>query len=74
MIASVCYTGCWVHEGHFVWFRNTEEDVVVYEMLEKPVGQDDFITRKVYDIDDAIAYQQKLIDFGYEEYGVLIYD
>lgn len=67
------WSGVWVHEGHYVSFTVLEDDyVVIKELLEKPNGQDDAKSEKVYDIDEAIAYQKKLISFGYNEIGVRI--
>lgn len=67
---SVLWSGVYLHEGHYVSFRILEDDtVVVKEVLDKS-GQE-YTAEKIYDIDEALDYQKKLVNFGYEQIGGL---
>lgn len=56
--------GLFVHEGHFVQFSfGLDYKIIVREQIN------DINTIKVYDVVEAIDYQQKLKDFGYDEIG-----
>ena len=56
--------GLFVHEGHFVQFSiGVDYKIIVREQMN------DINSVKVYDVVEAIDYQQKLKDFGYEEIG-----
>lgn len=65
------WSGLWVHEGHYVSFKILEDDTVeVVELLQNP-SKEEIKTEKIYDIDEAMVFQKKLIQFGYDQVGGL---
>ena len=69
------WSGLWVHEGHYVSFKILEDDTVeVIELLQKPNPEDEIKTERIYDINEAMIYQKKLIQFGYDQIGGYFYD
>ena len=68
------WSGLWVHEGHYVSFKILEDDTVeVVELLQNP-SKEEIKTEKIYDIDEAIVFQKKLIQFGYDQVGGYFYE
>ena len=64
----------WVHEGHYVSFKILEDDTVeVVELLQNP-SKEEIKTEKIYDIDEAMVFQKKLIQFGYDQVGGYFYE
>ena len=71
---TVVWSGVWVHEGHYVSFRILEDDSVeVVELLQNPF-KEEVKAKRIYDIDDAIVYQNKLIQFGYDQIEGYFYE
>ena len=68
------WSGLWVHEGHYVSFKILEDDTVeVVELLQNP-SKEEIKTEKIYDIDEAMVFQKKLIQFGYNQVGGYFYE
>ena len=68
------WSGLWVHEGHYVSFKILEDDTVqVVELLQNP-SKEEIKTEKIYDIDEAMVFQKKLIQFGYDQVGGYFYE
>ena len=68
------WSGLWVHEGHYVAFKILEDDTVeVVELLQNP-SKEEIKTEKIYDIDEAMVFQKKLIQFGYDQVGGYFYE
>tara|TARA_A100000171_G_C2072062_1_gene115211 strand:+ start:291 stop:515 length:225 start_codon:yes stop_codon:yes gene_type:complete len=68
------WSGLWVHEGHYVSFKILEDDTVeVVELLQNPF-KEEIKTEKLYDIDEAMVFQKKLIQFGYDQVGGYFYE
>jgi|TARA_A100001015_G_C15033920_1_gene734837 hypothetical protein len=68
------WSGLWVHEGHYVSFKILEDDTVeVVELLQNP-SKEEIKTEKIYDIDEAMMFQKKLIQFGYDQVGGYFYE
>ena len=68
------WSGLWVHEGHYVSFKILEDDTVeVVELLQTP-SKEEIKTEKIYDIDEAMVFQKKLIQFGYDQVGGYFYE
>ena len=68
------WSGLWVHEGHYVSFKILEDDTVeVVELLQNPC-KEEIKTEKIYDIDEAMMFQKKLIQFGYDQVGGYFYE
>ena len=68
------WSGLWVHEGHYVSFKILEDDTVeVVELLQNP-SKEEMKTEKIYDIDEAMVFQKKLIQFGYDQVGGYFYE
>ena len=68
------WSGLWVHEGHYVSFKRLEDDTVeVIELLQNP-SKEEIKTEKIYDIDEAMVFQKKLIQFGYDQVGGYFYE
>ena len=63
-----------MHEGHYVSFKILEDDTVeVVELLQNP-SKEEIKTEKIYDIDEAMVFQKKLIQFGYDQVGGYFYE
>ena len=68
------WSGLWVHEGHYVSFKILEDYTVeVVELLQNP-SKEEIKTEKIYDIDEAMVFQKKLIQFGYDQVGGYFYE
>ena len=68
------WSGLWVHEGHYVSFKILEDDTVeVVELLQNP-SKEEIKTEKIYDIDEAMVFQKKLIQFGYDQVRGYFYE
>ena len=68
------WSGLWVHEGHYVSFMILEDDTVeLVELLQNP-SKEEIKTEKIYDIDEAMVFQKKLIQFGYDQVGGYFYE
>ena len=68
------WSGLWVHEGHYVSFKILEDDTVeVVELLQNP-SKEEIKTEKIYDIDEAMVFQKKLIQFGCDQVGGYFYE
>ena len=68
------WSGLWVHECHYVSFKILEDDTVeVVELLQNP-SKEEIKTEKIYDIDEAMVFQKKLIQFGYDQVGGYFYE
>jgi hypothetical protein len=51
-----------------------EDDTVeVVELLQNP-SKEEIKTEKIYDIDEAMMFQKKLIQFGYDQVGGYFYE
>ena len=63
---AVLWSGVFYHEGHYVSFKiNKDETVFVKEVLEK--SNSTHKTSKYMTVDEALEYQQRLLNYGYDE-------
>lgn len=63
---AVLWSGVFYHEGHYVSFKiNKDETVFVKEVLEK--ANSTHKTSKYMTVDEALEYQQRLLNYGYDE-------
>ena len=66
--------GCLTHEGLFVNFSLPESGhIVVLELLQGPQGKETR-SERVMTIQEAQEYYNQLIQFRYEDVGVMIYE
>ena len=68
------WSGLWVHEGHYVSFKILEDDTVEVVELLQNASKEEIKTEKIYDIDEAMVFQKKLIQFGYDQVGGYFYE
>lgn len=62
---GLVYSGEYLTEGHSVSFIIQEDDVRVIENFKS--GYKSSTTENFYSIDEAIEYQDKLIQLGYDK-------